>query len=40
MARKYSKSLDGAFISNGNIQYAYTQLQSQFTNEPLPPLAR
>ncbi len=39
MARKYAKSLDGAFVPPGNIQYAYTQLQSEFLNKPLPPLA-
>jgi hypothetical protein len=38
-ARKYVKSIPGAFISSGDIQNAYTQLQSGSSNELLPPLA-
>jgi hypothetical protein len=39
VARKYSKTLDGASIATGTVQNAYTQLQSGFSNEPMPPIA-
>jgi hypothetical protein len=39
IARKYSKTLHGSSVSQGNVQYAYAHLQSEFPNEPLPQFA-
>jgi hypothetical protein len=39
LARKYSKTLPGACISTGSVHDAYTQLQSEFSNEAVPQIA-
>ena len=39
LARKYSEAISGAYISEGDIQNVYKQLQSGFADEPISPLA-